>query len=334
MTLQNIDQLRPHAISFAQSAVAWHRNHNLAYILAEGKDRTDLLHRLTTNDLSTLSSSHGIQTVLVTEKARILDVLTVLQGDDSALIIGSASTSESTIGWIRKYVIMDDVRLRDHSGRLDSIEIIGPQARGIAEDLLGREFASFAICDWMFGTVGELPVRAVRVPSSCEVAVRLIGETDAINEICNELSKSNSAIPELTPNEVEYLRILSGMGKHGNEWSDAYNPLEAGLLHLTSFTKGCYIGQEVVARLDSYNKVKQRVMGLTSTHPISTGSQILFEGKPIGMVTSSVRSIVDDVTYSLAYIRGEHAHDGSTVLVKDSEDIVKATVSLLPFGVN
>jgi folate-binding protein YgfZ len=126
------------------------------------------------------------------------------------------------------------------------------------------------------------------------------------------------------------LRINAGLGKLGSEYSDQYNPLEAGLLHLTSFTKGCYLGQEVVARLDSYNKVKQRVMGFVGTSDVVPGDTVLNEEDVIGKITSVVHYPETNEVRALGYIRMEHAHPGSNVTIGHEGNKITMELRLLP----
>ena len=298
----------------ARHRAAWIDRTGLTVIQLTGADRIDLLHRLTTNDLRNLQPGDGRQTVLLTDKARIIDVVTLLHDDDSTLLIGSPNAGSDILQWVRKYVIMDDVRLKDLSDSIDAIEITGPRSADIVEQLLQSPVSTFAIAKWMRVDLadGQL-LTIVRLPSACEVSYWIMGDNQAIAGVRDHLVSLAEDLPQLSDADGEYLRVLAGMGMRGHEWTQAYNPLEAGLLHLTSFAKGCYIGQEVVARLDSYNKVKQRIMGLVSQRPLAEHDVVTADGNPIGVVTSVVRSCDDATWFALAYVRGEHAHPGTAI---------------------
>ncbi|MBK7032232.1 MAG: hypothetical protein IPH49_02945 [Ignavibacteria bacterium] len=322
-----IVERRLEAIRSAQTASAWIDRAGWSWIEMTGADRVDLLHRLTTNDLTRLVPGSGIQTVLLTEKARILDVLTVLQDEDRCYLLGSPETSAQTIQWLRKYVIMDDVKLQNRTSTVHAIEICGPRAADTVIQLTGLDVSVWATGQWQHCRIESGNVIVVRIPSISEVSYWLVADPEAASALLGILHENADTIPQLTNEEAEYLRVLAGMGKHGHEWTDAYNPLEAGLLHLTSFTKGCYIGQEVVARLDSYNKVKQRVMGLVSQATLVQGDRVVSEGLPIGSVTSVVPSLEGSHTLALAYVRGEHAHPNTRLtIVTDSGDVTAEQV--------
>lgn len=322
-----IVERRPEAIRSAQTASAWIDRAGWSWVEMTGTDRVDLLHRLTTNDLTRLVPGRGLQTVLLTEKARILDIVTVLQDEERSYLLGSPETSAQTIQWLRKYVIMDDVKLHNRTSSVHAIEISGPRAADTVNQLTSLDVSVWATGQWQRCHLETGDVIVVRVPSISEVSYWLVADVDAASTLLDVLHANSDTIPQLTNEEAEYLRVVAGMGKHGHEWTDAYNPLEAGLLHLTSFTKGCYIGQEVVARLDSYNKVKQRVMGLISPSTFKQGDRVTSEGQPIGSVTSVVPSLDGSHTLALAYVRGEHAHPNTQLtIVTDSGDVTAEQV--------
>lgn len=318
------------ALIAAQAEVAWYARTGCAWIEMQGTDCTDLLHRLSTNDITALVPSLGVQTVLLTEKARIIDVLTILQGNKTTHLIGSPSSAPATIKWLRKYVIMDDVLIRDLSSTVDMIEVCGPKAASAVYAMLETDVSKFTMCQWTSCLVDGSSVVIVRMPSSVEMSYWIIGAHKTISDIANMLRSNQEGIPELSPDEFQYLRIMSGLGEVGHEWTDAYNPLEAGLLHLTSFTKGCYIGQEVVARLDTYNKVKQRVMGLISQKHLSVGDVIMAVDTPIGKVTSTTQSFDGQTTFALGYVRGEHANPHTRLSVVHEGNIVDVEQMIPP----
>ena len=222
---------------------------------------------------------------------------------------------------------MDDVRVIDRSADVEMIEIMGPRSPEVVQQLTGLDVAGLAKTDWMLAESGAI---IVRMPSSCEVSYWIIGSKEIIEDVVNTLKEQGDALPELNADEDEYLRVTAGMGRLGHEWSEAYNPLEAGLLHLTSFTKGCYIGQEVVARLDSYNKVKQRVMALVGPHALAQGDEVVADDKVVGAVTSVVRSLEGTRTIALAYVRGEHANEGTSIGVRHGGATITVDIHLPP----
>jgi folate-binding protein YgfZ len=327
MTPEHLDRLR--RINSCRQMAAWVKRPRRSLIRMTGADRIDLLHRLTTNDMRSLEPGSGQQTVLLTEKARIIDVVTVLQDAEDALLIGSRETASDILTWIRKYIITDDVRLKDVTDQMSIIEIMGPRAGEVTTDIVGIDVTDLAMSQWR-----KVPyvdgMFVVRVASPSELSYLIVGPDDTMTGIAEELSQHDADIPALSDELDEYVRVLAGMGRHGREWTLSYNPLEAGLLHLTSFAKGCYIGQEVIARLDSYNKVKQRVMGLVVNSEIALSDVIVADGQAVGIITSVVPSFDESRHMALGYVRGEFAHPGTTIGIDHRGVVVQAELILPP----
>ncbi len=333
MEEQQLADRRTDTITTAMQASAWTDRTGVSWIEMKGQDRIDLLHRLSTNDMTKLLPGKGMQTVLLTEKARIIDVVTVLHDADRSYLLGSPGTSSTVVAWLRKYVIMDDVRMVDRSNDVTAIEVLGPHAADHIQQLTGVDVGTWTIGQWARTDTDPHAPFIVRMPSPAELSFWIIGSHEGIAPLRSTLVENADAIPHLQSSEVEYLRIRAGLGKLGNEWGEAYNPLEAGLLHLTSFTKGCYIGQEVVARLDSYNKVKQRVMGVIAPQDVHVGDAVVTpDGASIGVVTSTTRTRDAAQTLALAYVRGEHAHPDTPIIIRTPSGDVVATQVLPPIS--
>lgn len=311
----------------AQSSAAFAVHKGLAFVRLTGADRVDLLNRLTTNELINIKPFAGKQTVALTDKARIIDVCSVLHEEQQTFLLGSVNTAPELVRWLKTYIIMDDVKVADISANVETIEVFGPRSADVIMELTGVDVFSLGVSNHVLSD----GIRIVRTPSSAELGYTILGDPEIIQMLLSTLQASEDTVPEVSAQEYEYLRIHAGMGKIGHEWSLDYNPLEAGLLHLTSFTKGCYIGQEVVARLDSYNKVKQRVMGLSSDSEIILNSELFADGVKVGAITS-VAQAKNNVWLALGYIRGEHAHPGSTLTASNNNSSNKVTIHLLPFG--
>jgi len=307
------------------------------WIPMRGADRVDLLNRLSTNDLTQLQAGKGLQTVLTTDKARIIDVLMVLNDADRSMMLASPGMGPKILQWLRTYTITDDVRLVDATSLVEMIEVTGARAADVVKSVTGINVALFTIGEWIATSIGEQDLYVFRMPPTLELSYWLVGNPDVIRAIKSALAEVPGLEEPLTDAEIEYLRVMRGIGASAHEWTDAYNPLEAGLLHLTSFTKGCYIGQEIIARLDSYNKVKQRILGFVSDTELHVGDVIApinddasASNTAIGALTTVTRGRNSKSWYALGYIRGEHAHPGTSVEIRTANETGRAVVQLLP----
>jgi len=319
----------------AQTSVAWIQRQP-TWIELRGTDGVDLLHRLSTNDLASLRVGEGLQTVLCTDKARIIDVVTVLRDESSVWLLGSEGTSGRIVSWLRTYIIADDVRPFDRSSDIAALECMGPRSGDAVSSILDVDVRTMALSSWKTvvvehsSTTDSSPteLRIIRIPSPCELSYSIVGPKSTLQSLATSLTASD--VPELSSGDDTWLRVTSGMGRIGFEWTESYNPLEAGLLHLTSFTKGCYIGQEVIARLDSYNKVKQRVVGLRGKG-LQQGAKLLADGTAIGTVTTVTEAFTSDDLLALGYVRNEFAVDGMMLEIDVEGSIVGTVrVSALP----
>ena len=263
----------------------------------------------------------------MTEKARIIDVVTLLDNGEELTLLTTASAADNVVQWLRKYIIMDDVKVKKPQEDIMTVEIMGPRSGTAVEAIVGEQVADFAKNQFLKTQSGLL---IVRMPSPCDVSFYLIGSGTAIEHLEAALEQNHLSLPEVNDTEYEHLRITAGLGKLGHEWSESYNPLEAGLLHLTSFTKGCYIGQEVVARLDSYNKVKQRVMGFIGTDKLAVGDEVVADDRVVGVITSLTTTLDEHTTLALGYVRGEHAHEGAPITVRHDGTDHTFTLKLPP----
>lgn len=303
---------------------------NVGIISAQGTDTLDLLNRLSTNELLKLQTNQGARTVLTSDKGRIVDVLTVIVNNTGALLLCSDTNEQNVVSWLRKYTIMDDCKVSNATDDYFALEILGPEAAGLIAELSGETLLDIPMSHWRSVTVFGESALLLRQPAMSEFSFLLLfdaSQKDAVRAKCNELS---SEVPIMTAEDYEILRIEAGMGIFGAELTDAYNPLEAGLLHLVNFKKGCYIGQEVIARIDSYNKVKQRIMGFTAATQLPAGSEIKVDNTVVGKITSSVLS-PEFGWIALGYIRGEHTHPQSVVRVESGKGVVEAVIVGLPF---
>ena len=192
----------------ARTSAAWLYRRGTTVIRCTGSDRIDFLHRMTTNDLTKLQPDHGIQTVVVNEKARIIDVLSVLQGQDEAFLLGSAGTAATVIPWLRKYIITDDVKLTDVTSQFECIEVLGPQSSEVVQGLLSIDCSRWSLGQWVCVNVDDTSVIVVRVPSSCELSYLLIAERSTLSTIATALATPQNHVPELIATMSGQRRII------------------------------------------------------------------------------------------------------------------------------
>ncbi len=255
-------------------------------IRVTGADRLDLLHRLSTNDILHLKIHSSIGTVFTTDKGRIVDYVRVLVFPTSLLLITSPAQESTLKDWIDRYTIMEDIQLQIITSDLVVYSIVGPEAVATARSMFPVP-PSNEICELVFEGVGGF------------IEHRFEFETDSINIILP--AAYDQQIREgFTPTEgvnlrmisqpaSESYRIIHGIPRETTELIESFNPYEVNLRHAISFTKGCYIGQEVIARLDTYQKVQRRLVGISLDRYTPTSNiltPILYNSEQVGLLTS------------------------------------------------
>lgn len=284
----------------------WSKSGLPGIIKTTGDDIIDLIHRLSTNNCMNVTQHVGKQTILTNEKGRIIDIITILKRKEDYLMLTSSKNELQVIQWLKKFIIMEQIQFEIVTDEYDMITVHGAQSLDCISQLLNTHDLNIPIHSMI--TSMDFPFRiAIRLMPIHELQFLVIDVKDT--GLLNLFESSGIAF--FGESQFERERILSGMGKYGHELSESYNPLEAGLLHLIDFKKGCYIGQEVIARLDSYNKVQKRLMGFFSQYPIVQDSIISIGAKEIGIVTSALQST--EYTIGLAFIRSEQAFPDSVV---------------------
>ena len=288
---------------------------------ATGPDVLDLLNRLSTNRVDPLDPGTGAATVLTTNKGRIIDWITLLHPGDRTVILTSPPCAEVVSAWIDRYTIIEDVTVEDVTPSTALVGVLGPAAATVVEDVLGLSAAELPLlgcCTVPWGAGALLVARTdpLRVPGYDLMVDG--GDAAALWDALAEAGAAHGVQP-IGLEAMEALRVENGVPRWGSELGDAYNPLEAGLTESVSWTKGCYIGQEVVARLWTYHKVQKYLVGLAfqgedDARP-APGATLHVGDARVGALTSVAFSPGAEALLGLGYLRAAHATVGQAVEV-------------------
>ena len=181
--------------------------------------------------------------------------------------------------------------------------------------------------------LGGVDVLAVEQPLGTLSRYWLITSPDSATGLWQHLTEAG-AVP-LGATAMDAARVNFGVPEFGPELGEPYNPLEAGLIGSVDFAKGCYIGQEVIARLDSYKKVQKYLVSLIfdAYATVSPGDELLQGGKQVGTVTSVAPEPLDGVLKGLGYVKAAAATLGANLEVAGSEKGSAEILSLAqPYG--
>jgi folate-binding protein YgfZ len=265
------------------------------YLKFGGTERLDLINRLSTNQVIPLEKFKGVKTILTSDKGRFVDLLTLFNLGDIVFVHCSFNNAEKVLAHLDKYTIMDDFVPADLSGTHETILFYGDKVRELAEKITGKDIALLNNDGFIItGTHDAIAFANDDAFGGIEFTYSKKDKEYWESIIFTEDNTNEFGLKETSASEFEVKRVELGIPKFGNEMSDLTNPLECGLNKYVSFTKGCYIGQEVIARLDAYDKISKHMVGIRleneSSIQITGQSKITIDGKECGFVTSSVYS--------------------------------------------
>jgi tRNA-modifying protein YgfZ len=308
----------------ARSGAAIYDSSDWGKILVSDRDRLRFLHNQSTADFEKRQAGEGCDTVFVTSTARTIDLATGLILDDEVLLIVSPNRREYLFNWLDRYIFFADrVKLKDITDNLASFTLMGAQSAAILDQLGCPKLTDLPQHSHQLYNIDGIEVRiAIRTELGLP-GYRLICDRDKSATL--QQSLANLGAVKLDENAWEYLRIAQGRPKPDAELTEDYNPLEVGLWDTISFTKGCYIGQETIARLNTYKGVKQYLWGIKLAGAVAVGTAITVDGEKVGVLTSC--SATDVGIIGLGYVRSKAGGVGLKVMLGD----VEGEISNLPF---
>lgn len=300
------------AIAASQTGAALCDRSHWGLLKLSGEDRLTFLHNQSTNHIDAREPGQGCDTVFVTSTARTIDLATAYMTPDAVLLLVSPNRRGYLLEWLDRYIFpMDRVKLQDLGDEFAPFSLIGPQSPQILEKL-GATVPE----NWPPGhhRIAELGGATVRIAAGSGLATpgyTLIVPAGAAADLWTALAAAG-AVPA-GDRVWERLRIEQGRPAPDRELTEDYNPLEAGLWGTISFDKGCYIGQETIARLNTYKGVKQRLWGIRLQDTAEPGSAIVLDGQKVGKLTSVTET--EAGPFGLAYVRTKAGGPGLTVEV-------------------
>jgi len=301
-----------------------------------GADRVRFLHNQTTNNIEQLSAQQGCHTVFVTSTGRTIDLATTYAFSDSLLIVVSPGMAKQLYDWMDRYIFFSDkVTLTDESDETFMFTVLGD---GVDETIaaLGEIDLKETFAHQTIEGIAGNDVRTtepVTIASGTDLAIEgytILGSQQDAEIVKNVLIAAGASAKSQA--DWEALRIQQGRPMPPAELTDDDNPLEAGLWDSISFEKGCYIGQETIARLNTYNGVKKKLWGLQMETPLPesapTDALVLkVDDRKVGRLTSL--SAARD--FGLGYVRTKAGGEGLEVMVEGEQISAIARTVAVPF---
>ena len=302
-------------------------------IAVRGGDRVRWLDGMVSNDVTGLRPGperSGCYATLLTRTGRIVADFHVLARDELFWLETAGATVPSALEHLERHLIADDVALEDISQSVDRLALEGPSAEPILERATGGSWALEAEA-WAEVELEGQPVVVARYGWSGETGFQLLVPAGSGEAIAGALEAAGSQLGLICGDRsvLEVLRIEAGIPVLGAELKDTVLPAEARLGRAVAPSKACYVGQEVVARMETAGRVSHLLVGLTVDEgPIlEPGSKITADSAKVGEVTSSCWSPTAG-PIALGFVRSAHAATGTNLLVADR----RVWVASLPFS--
>ncbi|KAH6777383.1 Glycine cleavage T-protein family, partial [Perilla frutescens var. hirtella] len=296
-------------------------------IRVSGEDRIQFLHNQTTANFECLGEGQGCDTVFVTPTARTIDISHAWVMKKAVILVVSPMTCGIITEMLKKYIFFSDkVEIQDITKQTGMCALLGPKSSEILEELNLGDLVGKAYGSHKHYSVGGMPL-TVAVGSIISVdGFTFMMSPDAAGSIQKALIGQGAV--SMSPGAWETLRILQGRPAPGKELTEEFNVLEAGLWRAVSLNKGCYKGQETIARLVTYDGIKQRLWGIRLSSQVEPDSIITVDGKKVGKLTSYTAGTKTTGPFGLGYVKRRAASEGDSVTVGDC---VVGTLVDVPF---
>jgi folate-binding protein YgfZ len=299
-----------------------------------GAGAVEFLNGQVTNELIGLSSGEGCYAAFLTHKGKMLGDLRILSVGENAgelLLDTERGALQALFDMIRRFKVGYDVELHKRTLESSLLSLIGPDAEAIAAKVLSREKAQLPASEHshLLAHLDQTPIRLIRT----DLGIDALFETEALETMRDALEAAGAI--SVSEAAAEIVRVEHGRPRYGIDLDESTIPQEAGLNErAVSFTKGCYVGQETVARLYYKGKPNRHLRGLCLSEPTEPGAALLLGERQVGSLGSSVVSPVFG-PIGLALVRRE-AEPGATVTVgeRDAPESAppSAVVAELPFA--
>lgn len=276
-----------------------------------GRDAAPFLHSFTTSDIKKLPVGHGCEAFVTSPQGKTLGHVLIFRGEKSLLVSTTAGQATPLIGHLGRYVISEDVEFRDLTSERVTLLLAGPHAAEILAKF-GVESVPAELLAWQSISLGGIPLTIARVEYVTSPSFLLFVPASEATALGARLQSAGAiACSEAV---VDAARIEAGVPLFGRDISDDNLPQEiARDAKAISFTKGCYLGQETIARIDALGHVNRLLVGVRfagNDIPV-TGTSLSFDDKEVGRVTSAAWSPKLNAPLAFAVVRRAQAKPGT-----------------------
>ena len=279
-----------------------------AQVAMTGKDRATLLHKFCTQDILSKQPGQGGEAFICNVQGKIVGYVYFLVGEQEIILDSAAGQAQAIINHLDRYVITEDVQFADRSGELATLVLAGPEAAALLPDAPTEMYSHKMI------ELDGITVDCRRVPYGGDAFFLSVPSTEA-ERVTNALVARGAML--CSPAALECVRIEAATPLYGIDITTENLPQEVSRdAFAINFRKGCYLGQETVARIDALGHVNKHLVQVlfAADADITIGKVLLVGDKVIGRVTSVCWSPKVQASLALAYVRREHCAVGTKLV--------------------
>lgn len=296
-------------------------------ILVSGSEAVMFLNGLITNDMKTLAANSWMRAAFPNVQGRLLAVVRILNRADGFLIDTEEATHQKVLQLLDRFTLAGDFRVTDLTGQTACYSVQGSEAAALMHRVVGE--GTVVNQNEVFAAkVDDLDVTIIRATHTAEDGFDLFVEASAAGNLRQALIRAGvEAVSQAT---ADVLGIEAGIPRYGIDMDETTIVTEANLDDAVSFTKGCYLGQEIIVRIKHRGHVAKKITGITFPYQIEIepGAKILaLDEKEIGRITSSAFSPKLNRTIALGYVKYDYLNVGTEVRVLN----VPGVIADLPF---
>jgi len=303
-------------------------------LVLSGADRASYLQGLVTNDVAALKAGEGCYAAYLTPQGRMIADLYVYELGDVMMLTMDRGVKEQVLAKLDQFIFTEDVQLGDVTDTFAQIAVVGPEAAAIVARLLADApidtLTALAEHGNLRATWKGAPAIVTRILDLGEPGFDVFVDRGAVDAFTSAVAAAGAAA--LDEPTAEAIRVERGVPRFGRDMDEETIPLEAGIeSRAISFTKGCYVGQEVIVRVlhRGHGRVARKLVGLLlgGDRPPASGAVVHSGDREIGRLTSSAWSPALKRPIALAYVHRDFVAPGTAVSVGGSN----ATVTTVPF---
>jgi folate-binding protein YgfZ len=301
-------------------------------LLVSGSEAVQFLNGLITNDMKTLAVNSWMPAAFANVQGRLLAAVRVIHRDDGFVIDTESTTRETVAKLLERFTLAGDFHVTELSAEMAQISIQGPTAAKLLSEVVGEDLSRLSrsavanVC-WQ-----NTPVTIIRYTHTAEDGFDLLLERSASEKLRGALL---AAVTSLVSDEAfNILRLEAGIPRFGIDMDESNVVTETNLEDAVSFTKGCYVGQEIIVRIKHRGHVAKKLTGIVLERnvTIENGAKIIStDDKDAGRVTSSTFSPRLDRAIALGYVKYDYLKAGTSVKIASASGEIPAKVSELPF---